>query len=45
MKKVVECSKLSQNLDTGENKRFWNAVNKAAKEVAMWPEWKRNIRL
>lgn len=30
-----------RNLDTPENRDFWEHSRRAAKEVATWPEWKR----
>ncbi len=32
-----------KNLNTEENRRFWAAVEAAAKEVETWPNWKKGI--
>lgn len=33
---------LIRKLDTPENRAFWAGVDKAAKEIESWPEWKKN---
>lgn len=33
--------KLTKRKDTAESKEYWAFVEKTAKEVADWPDWKR----
>lgn len=35
MKKII------RNMDTPENKLFWEEAEKSAFEVEAWPDWKR----
>ena len=30
---------MKKNLDTEENRKFWEFVEKTAKEVESWPDW------
>ena len=32
---------MKKNLDTEENREFWNSVDKTIKEVEKWPEEKK----
>ena len=35
---------ITKNKDTEKNRRFWAAVEEAAREVETWPAWKRGGR-
>lgn len=37
----VEREKITRRMDTEEAREFWAGVEKAAKEVDSWPEWKK----
>lgn len=32
---------ISKNISTPENRKFWMEVERVAKEVEKWPEWKK----
>lgn len=34
-------AKVFRNLETAEDRRFWQSVERAAEEVRSWPAWKR----
>ena len=36
-------AKVSRDLSTKENRRFWQSVEKSAEEVRAWPAWKRGV--
>jgi hypothetical protein len=33
--------KLTRKMDTAESRQYWALIDKAAKEVEDWPDWKK----